>query len=125
MASASSIDYNANSRAHASLKYRENAARDENIDVGIQPDNGDLARFTDFSGVYSKALLHDGLAVPNASSFQSFQRAQSGKFADFEEIINGTPGGGPNSRHNGPQTAFAMGLEGLDLMPPSFRHVQA
>jgi hypothetical protein len=115
MASASSIDYNANSRAHASLKYRENAARDEHIDVGVQPDNGDLARFTDFSGVYSKALLHDGLGVPNASSFQSFQRAlKSGKFADFEEIINGTPGGGPNSRHNGPQTAFALSLEGLD-----------
>jgi hypothetical protein len=33
---------------------------------------------------------------------------------DFANIIVGTPGGGPNSKLNGPQVALAFDLEGLD-----------
>ena len=38
----------------------------------------------------------------------------TGSFLDFENIIVGTPGGGPNSKLNGPQVALAFDLEGLD-----------
>src|SRR5207245_3537169 len=108
----------------ASLNYRTNTAIAENINVGVQPDNGDAAAFTDFSGSYSKALLHDGLGVPNAASWLSMRNAlTTGSFADFENIIVGTPGGGPNSKLNGPQVALAFDLEGLDshaaVIPPA------
>lgn len=102
-------------RARASFEYRSSAARDEAIDVGIQPNNGDLTRFSDFSGNYSKALLHDALGVPNRNAVKSLQTAmQSGDAPDFERILVGTPGGGGNSRQNGPQGALAFDLEGLD-----------
>ena len=39
---------------------------------------------------------------------------QTGKHSDFSSIIVGTPGGGPNSKLNGPQVALAFDLEGLD-----------
>jgi hypothetical protein len=124
VADASVVHYDPNNRAQKSLNYRLNTANAENIDVGEQPDNGDATRFTDFSGSYSKASAHDGLGVPNAASWLSLKQAvQSGEFEDFEAIIVGTPGGGPNSKHNGPQGALALDLEGLDshatVVPPA------
>src|SRR5438046_9666691 len=99
-------------------------AQGEKINVGTQPDNGDSARFTDFSCSYSKALLHDGLGVPNAAAFLSLRKAfTAGNAADFANIIVGMPGGGPNSKLNGPQMALAFDLEGLDshgtVIPPA------
>ena len=115
LAEASVVPYGFAARAAASFSYRTNTAQAENIDVGVQPDNGDAAAFTDFSGSYSKALSHDGLGVPNAASWLSMKNAlTTGSFLDFENIIVGTPGGGPNSRLNGPQGALAFDLEGLD-----------
>jgi hypothetical protein len=69
-------------------------------------------------------LLHDGLGVLNAASWLSLTHAmQTGEFSDFEKIIVGTPGGGPNSKNNGPQGALAFDLEGLDshatVVPPA------
>src|SRR5216684_1031881 len=53
---------------------------------------------------YSNTLAHDALGKPNLASWNSLLFAMStGNPADFEAIINGTPGGGPNSRLNGPQ----------------------
>jgi hypothetical protein len=103
-------------RANDSFKYRVDTAQAEKIDIGPQPDNGDAARFKDSSGNYSKALKHDSLGVPNAASVKSLRDAfASGKFADFEKIKVGMPGGDPNnSRLNGPQVALAFDLEGLD-----------
>jgi len=123
-AKASVIPYGVDSRADASHHHRINTADAEDIDVPEQPDNGDSKRFTDFSGNYSKALLHDGLAVPNLASYNSFRHAlTTGEFSDFENIIVGTPGGGPNSKENGPQGALAFDLEGLDsyatVIPPA------
>jgi hypothetical protein len=99
-------------------------AQAEKINVGPQPDNGDTARFADFSGSYSKALSHDALGVPNAAAFRSLTHAlKTGEFQDFENIIVGTPGGEPNSKLNGPQVALAFDLEGLDshatVIPPA------
>jgi hypothetical protein len=118
------VPYRANQRTNTSYDIRAGAASDERIDVGEQPDNGDSERFTDFSGNYTKALLHDALGVPNHASVQSLINAlESGRFADFENMIMGTPGGGGNSKENGPQGALAFDLEGLDshatVIPPA------
>jgi len=123
-AEAAVVPYNSHMRATASMTYRMSMARNEHIDVGTQPDNGDSQQFTDFSGNYSKALLHDALGVPNKASYQSMLNAlRSGQFADFENMIIGTPGGGPNSKENGPQGGLALDLEGFDshavVIPPA------
>jgi hypothetical protein len=115
VASASTIGYASGIRSVESLAQRLRAAQAENINVGVQPDNGDLARFTDFSGLYSKALLHDALGLPNAASWSSMRKAlTTGSHSAFANIIMGTPGGGPNSKLNGPQGGLAFDLEGLD-----------
>src|SRR2546423_4054462 len=63
VAEAAVVSYDSPARTAASFNYRTNTAQAENINVGVQPDNGDASRFTDFSGSYSKALLHDALGV--------------------------------------------------------------
>src|SRR5262249_5168482 len=111
-------------RVNDSFNYRKNMALAEKINVGPQPDNGDISRFTDFSGSYSKALLHDSLGIPNAAAFASLRTAfATGKATDFNGIIVGTPNGDGNSKLNGPQGALAFDLEGLDshctVIPPA------
>jgi hypothetical protein len=123
-ADASVVPYIPGSREAASFDYRSDTAASERVNAGQLPDNGDAGRFTDFSGSYSKALKHDALGVPNAASWLSLRRAlTTGENSDFERILVGTPGGGPNSKNNGPQGALAFDLEGLDshatLIPPA------
>src|SRR6185369_17494190 len=82
--------------------------------------------FTDFSCSFSKALLHDGLGVPNAAAMLSLKTAlATGRHSDFENIAVGTPGGGSQSKLNGPQVALAFDLQGLDshatVIPPAPR----
>ena len=74
-AEASVVNYGSSGRAHDSFEYREDTAQNDNIDIGKLPDNGDDSRYTDFSGLWSKCLKHDGLGVPNAASYQSFLHA--------------------------------------------------
>ncbi len=124
VAEASVVTYDSAARAIASFNYRTNKATAEDINVGEQLDNGDATTFTDFSGSYSKALSHDALGVPNAASWLSMKNALTTRsFADFQNIIVGTPTGGPNSKLNGPQVALAFDLEGLDshaaVIPPA------
>ncbi|PYS89398.1 MAG: phosphoesterase [Acidobacteria bacterium] len=124
VAAASVVDGNSVTRTNACFNYRKSMAQAEKIDVGTQPDNGDTARFTDFSCSYSKALRHDGLGVPNAAAWLSLKNAMTtGTPADFANIIVGTPGGDGNSKLNGPQVALAFDLEGLDshatIIPPA------
>ena len=111
-------------RMNDCFNYRKNAALAMRVNVGPQKDNGDAARFTDFSGNFSKALPHDSLGIPNAAAYLSLRNAfVSGNFADFNNVIIGTPGGGGNSKLNGPQGALAFDLEGLDshstVIPPA------
>ncbi|MEP7214244.1 MAG: hypothetical protein ABI791_14290 [Acidobacteriota bacterium] len=111
-------------RMNDCMQYRKNMAQDNHVDVGFQPDNGDAARFTDCSGNYSKALLHESLGIPSAAACASLKRAlASGSQADFANILVGTPGGGGNSKLNGPQVALAFDLEGMDshstVIPPA------
>jgi len=103
-----------NSRMNDAFNYRKEMALSERISVD-QQGNGDESRYSDFSGNYSKGLLHDNLGIPNAAAYLSLRNAMhTGKHADFDHIIVGTPGGGPNSRLNCPQGALAFDLEGLD-----------
>ena len=125
VAEASVVSYDSTARQAANFDYRTSTAQAEDINnVGVRPDNGDATTFADFSGNYSKALVHDALGVPNRTSWLSLRSAlTSGRFIDFESIIVGTPGGGPNSRENGPQVSLAFDLEGRDshatVEPPS------
>src|SRR4051794_30074544 len=113
-AEASTIDYEANKRTNDSFIYRRNTAINDKVNIGEVPDNGDLLRFTDFSANYSKTLRHDALGVPNRLSYQSFIDALTSEtFQGLNNVVIGTPGGGPNSKMNGPAPAFAFDLEGL------------
>jgi hypothetical protein len=126
VAEASVVDYNSATRANQSFNYRKGMAQAEKVNVGGQADNGDTARFTDFSCSFSKGLLHDGLGVPNAAAMLSLKNAlASGDHTDFENIGVGTRGGGPNSKLNCPQGSLAFDLQGLDshatVIPPAPR----
>jgi len=125
---ASTINYEPNKRTNDSFLYRRNTAIANKINIGELPDNGDRARYNDFSALHSKALRHDALGVPNKPSYQSLIDAletdTQNNFLALQNVIVGTPGGGPNSRLNGPATSFAFDLEGLDshafeIPPPS------
>src|SRR5688572_12083739 len=115
---ASTINYEPNKRTNDSFLYRRNTAIANKINIGELPDNGDRARYNDFSALHSKALRHDALGVPNKLSYQSLIDAletdTQNNFLALQNVIVGTPGGGPNSRLNGPATSFAFDLEGLD-----------
>jgi len=111
-------------RANDCFNYRKNMALANKVNIGPQADNGDAARFTDFSCSYSKGLPHDYLGIPNAAAMASLKQAfATGQASDFANIIVGTPGGGPNSKLNGPQVALALDLEGIDshstVIPPA------
>jgi len=115
-AEASDITYSENNRANNSFNYRKQEAQAEKISPPVAPDNGDFALYTDHSGSWSKTLQHDNLGIVNATSFNSFVNAlTTTKFADFEAILVGNPGGtNVNAQLNGPQTSLAYDLEGLD-----------
>jgi hypothetical protein len=102
-------------RMNDCFAYRRDAAIASRVNVGIQTGNGDIARYTDYSGMYAKGLLHDALGIPNSAAAASLLLAmQTGKQSDFANIIMGNPGGGGNSKLNGPQGAFAFDLQGID-----------
>jgi hypothetical protein len=115
-AEASVIDYAANTRSNNSFFFRKQAAQTEKSNVGVPPDNGDAGLYKDLSGTWSKVLLHDDLGIVNLASYASMVNAlHSGKFADFENITVGNPGGtNVTAQLNGPQTSLAFDLEGLD-----------
>ena len=122
-AEASTVPYQSNQRSNDSFLYRRRVAQENKIDIGERPDNGDRARYKDFSALYSKALPHNGLGVPNQAAYVTFLNAlEDESFLALNDIIVGTPGGGPNSKLNGPATAFAFDLQGLDshafIIPP-------
>jgi hypothetical protein len=115
---------NASDRSHECFNYRKNVALAHKVNIKPRADNGDAARFTDFSWCYSKGLPHDSLGIPNPQAILSLKNAfKSGKSADFANIIIGTPRGGPNSKLTCPQSALAFDLEGMDshstVIPPA------
>jgi hypothetical protein len=104
--------------------YRRDAAIASRVNGPSQSGNGDLTRYSDYSGIYSKGLLHDSLGIPNLAAAAGLVKAfQTGKQSDFSSILVGTPGGGRNSKLNGPQGALAFDLQGIDshstVIPPA------
>src|SRR5262249_47299556 len=65
----------ASTRANNCFQYRMSTAVAERLNVGPQPGNGDIAKYTDFSANYSKGLLHHSLGVPDAASYNSMTNA--------------------------------------------------
>jgi hypothetical protein len=115
-AAASVASFSPANRTNRSFDVRKTAAARERIDLGVAPDNGDNALFSDHSGNWSKCLLHDDLGIVNQNSWNSFINAlSSGNFRDFQNIIVGNPGGaGFTGTLNGPETSLAFDLQGLD-----------
>ena len=111
-------------RMNDCFAYRRDAALNSRVNVGVQHDNGDSARFTDGSANFSKTLVHNSLGIPSSAACASLKQALStGSRTDFANILIGTPGGGPNSKLNGPQVALAFDLQGIDshetVIPPA------
>lgn len=75
-----------------------------------QKTNGDLQRYSDHRGSYSKALAHHNKGTVVKKSFKSMIKAlKSADFEEFNEIILG--GTVPL---NNPQASYAFSLEGAD-----------
>lgn len=115
-AEASVITYKSSQRSSDAFSYRDTEAHNEKIDIGVLPDNGDAAKFTDHSGTWTKTLKHTSLEIVDPTSYNSLVTAlTSGNFTDFQNVIVGNPGGSnANAQLNGPQGALAFDLEGLD-----------
>jgi membrane-associated phospholipid phosphatase len=79
-------------------------------DVDLQKTNGDLERYKDKRGSFSKGLAHKSNGMVKHASFESMIKAlKSGESKDFEKIILG------GTRHlSNPQGAYAYALEGAD-----------
>ncbi len=79
--------------------------------VAHQKTNGDLDRYKDERGTYSKALEHQSNGMVKDSSFKSMIKAlKSGKPKDFDAIVLG------GARHlTNPHAAYAYSLEGADV----------
>ncbi len=100
-----------NPRVLQALELRvSEATRDSLIHVPANVNNGDLERYADKGGTYTKCLPHDSFGRVSLSAFATFTNAlASGKFSDFEKI----PMGGPRTL-NGPQGGLAFDLECAD-----------
>ena len=86
------------------------AAHDAFVPAPAQINNGDEARYADKSGTYTKGILQSGIGLVDLTAFQTFRHAlDTGNPADFEAIVLG----GPRTQ-NGPQAAYAFGLDCLD-----------
>jgi hypothetical protein len=99
----------------------EEAICDARVPPGVNVPNGDLQRFPDKCGTYTKGLPHDAFGRVNPAAFATLAKAlKTGRFADFERIILG----GIRTLNN-PLAGLAYDLEGLDpaqfgapLVPP-------
>jgi hypothetical protein len=107
-------------RSDRSFQIRFNAAvRERNVQIPIQINNGDEARYANFIGNYSKGLPHESIGEVDPAAYQALLTAvTSGKPADFANI----PLGG-TVKLAGPQGGLAFDLEGTDSgqlsIPPS------
>jgi hypothetical protein len=86
------------------------AAADALLGPAKNVTNGDLGRYADHGGTYTKGLAHDSYGRVTAASFSSFKTAlNTGKFSEFEQIIVGG-----TRTLNDPQAAYAFDLEAPD-----------
>lgn len=86
------------------------ALHDSLVHPAENVNNGDLARYADKGGTYTKALPHDSFGRVSLSAFAALTTAlASGKFSDFQKI----PMGGTHTL-NGPQGGLAFAMDCLD-----------
>lgn len=116
-------------RKKLAKKVRVDAAIAEKhaTNAHVQRTNGDLERYADHRGSYSKVLVHDTNGIVNNCSFNSLIDAlKSGKSKDFNTIILGGV-----VHLQDPQGAYAFSLEGADVAAyliaeaPAFASAQA
>src|SRR6202521_5313352 len=107
-------------RSDRSFQIRFNAAaRERNVQIPPQINNGDEARYATFIGNFSQGLPHNSIGEVDPTAYQALLTAvTSGKASDFANI----PLGG-NVKLSGPQGGLAFDLEGTDSgqlsIPPS------
>ena len=108
-----SSDWATNARVVHSFETRVAAAtRQALVPVPPHTTNGDETRYPDKSGTYSKGLLQDGYGKVNLNAFHTLKTAlTSAKPSDFEKIVLGG-----TRLLNGPQGAYAFGMEGTDAV---------
>lgn len=110
----------ADGRADKSFRIRFNAAaRERNVQIPPQINNGDEAKYPNFIGNYSQGLPHNPVGEVDPAAYQALLTAvNSGRPDDFANI----PLGG-NTKLAGPQGGLAFDLEGTDsgqlTIPPS------
>src|SRR5579862_4398199 len=86
------------------------ALRDTLVHPALNVTNGDLQRYADKGGTFTKTLPHDAYGRVELNAFATFTTAlASGKFSDFEKI---TVGG--TRTLNDPQAGLAFDMEALD-----------
>lgn len=98
-------------RASESAEIRIKAANYErSIPIPQHPTSGDINRYADQSGTYTKGLPHDNFGRVDLNAFATLITAlNSGDHEDFEKIIVGG-----TRTLNCPQGGFAFDLEGTD-----------
>jgi hypothetical protein len=107
-------------RSDRSFQIRFNAAaRERNVPIPPQINNGDESRYATFIGNFSQGLPHNSIGEVDPTAYQALLTAvTSGKSGDFANI----PLGG-NVKLTGPQGGLAFDLEGTDSgqlsIPPS------
>jgi hypothetical protein len=110
----------ADGRADQCFRIRFNAAaRERNVPIPPQIDNGDEAKYPNFIGNFSQGLPHNPMGEVDPAAYQALLTAvNSGRPDDFANI----PLGG-NTKLAGPQGGLAFDLEGTDCgqltIPPS------
>jgi hypothetical protein len=127
-AMADTLPSSATARADRAYTVRVSTARDERArPLPDHPTNGDDTQYASTRiGSYTKGLPHNALGEVDPTAYAALLTAlQSGRPADFEAI----PLGG-QAKLAGPQSAFALTLEGADSgclatpVPPSFSSVE-
>jgi hypothetical protein len=107
-------------RSDRSFQIRFNAAaRERDVQIPPQINNGDEARYSNFIGNFSQGLPHNPIGEVDPAAYQALLTAvATGKSSDFANI----PLGG-NTKLSGPQGGLAFDLEGTDsgqlTIPPS------
>ena len=96
-------------RAEEAAEIRMEAMKaDRSVPTPPHTTNGDEERYADKCGTYTKSILQDGPGRVNLNAYESFMDAlQSGKPADFENIIMGGA-----RKLTDPQAGLAFDLEG-------------
>ncbi len=93
------------------VRIAATVAECKNTIIKEQRTNGDLERYRDHRGSYSKALAHDPNGIVTQASFHSMIHAlKNGNPNLFDEIIMG----GARTLVN-PQASYAFSLEGADV----------